>query len=61
MTILLPCFLMLHQSIVDPIDTLLIKNEIERQVESMLKAGTIVPSISPFASPILLVKKKDDS
>jgi hypothetical protein len=37
------------------------KNEIERQLESMLKAGTIVPSLSPFASPVLLVKKKDDS
>jgi hypothetical protein len=34
------------------------KNEIERQVESMLKAGTIVPSLSPFDSPILFVKKK---
>jgi hypothetical protein len=38
------------------------KNEIERQVATMLKAGTIVPSLSPFASPmLLLVKKKDNS
>jgi hypothetical protein len=37
------------------------KNEIERPIEAMLKAGTIIPSLSPFASPVLLVKKKDDS
>jgi hypothetical protein len=36
------------------------KNEIERHVEDMLKAATIIPSLSPFASPVLLVKKKDD-
>jgi hypothetical protein len=34
---------------------------VERHVATMLKSGTIVPSLSHFASPVLVVKKKDGS
>ena len=37
------------------------KTEIEKQLSDMLKNGTIRPSSSPYASPVLLVKKKDGS
>lgn len=35
------------------------KDEIERQVNEMLASGLIKPNMSPFASPVLLVRKKD--
>ncbi|XP_070002968.1 uncharacterized protein [Nicotiana sylvestris] len=37
------------------------KDAIEEIVAEMLKAQTVARSISPFASPVLLVKKKDSS
>ena len=33
--------------------------EIEKQVEEMLQNGIIKPSVSPLASPVVLVKKAD--
>lgn len=38
-----------------------LKDEIERQVQDMLSQGLIQCSSSAFASPVLLVKKKDGS
>lgn len=37
------------------------KHEIELQVESMLQKGLILPSTSPFSSPVLLIRKQDGS
>jgi hypothetical protein len=37
------------------------KDEIENQLHEMLRNGVIQPSVSPFSSLVLLVKKKDGS
>lgn len=38
-----------------------LSKEIERNIDEMLEYNIIEPSISPWASPIVLVKKKDNS
>lgn len=38
-----------------------LKTELERQIHDMLSSGVIRPSNSPFSSPLLMVKKKDDT
>ena len=37
------------------------QEEADKQVQEMLPQGIITPSVSPWASPIILVKKKDGS
>lgn len=38
-----------------------LKNEMRKQINTLLEAGIIQPSKSSFAAPVLLVKKGDDS
>ena len=37
------------------------RENLKREIEDMLSLGTIRESSSPFASPIVIVKKKDES
>ncbi|XP_050387541.1 uncharacterized protein LOC126803864 [Argentina anserina] len=37
------------------------KNEIEKIIQELLTNGVIRPSVSPYSSPVILVKKKDGS
>ena len=38
-----------------------LKPVVQQQLQEMLHAGVITPSVSPWSSPVVLVKKKDDS
>jgi hypothetical protein len=38
-----------------------LKTELERQVQELLEQGVIVPSNSPFGSPVILVRKEDSA
>jgi hypothetical protein len=43
------------------IGTKVYKDEIQKTIKELLKIGHIRPSSSPFASFVVLVKKKDDT
>jgi hypothetical protein len=49
-------------SMLDPTDTLITRRKkLRNKVSDLRQAGVIRPSMSSFASPVILVKKKDES
>ena len=51
---------MTHQYVVSLIPCCT-REELQNEVDSMLEMGVVRPSKSPYASPIVMVKKKDGS
>lgn len=39
--------------------SVILKYKIEKMIQELLSSGVIRPSVSPYSSPIVLVKKKD--
>jgi len=38
-----------------------LRDKVKTEIDNMMKAGIIEPSDSPYAAPIVLIKKKDQS
>jgi predicted amino acid racemase len=38
-----------------------LRDKVTKEIDDMLKAGIVEPSDSPYAAPIVLIKKKDQS
>ena len=37
------------------------RDKVKTEIDNMIKAGIVEPSDSPYAAPIVLIKKKDQS
>ena len=38
-----------------------LRDKVKKEIDDMLKSGIVEPSDSPYAAPIVLIKKKDQS
>lgn len=52
---------MLNEKLIEPPPTHKLRQEVEDQLNTLLQANIISPSISEFASPVILVEKSDGS